>query len=79
MVVAPTWALAVPAAEPALDVPAALWAAPMALEMQAVEQGPEEGVELALAKVAMEAVAAAALEAAVAAIREELLTVLCMS
>jgi hypothetical protein len=51
----------------------------MALEMQAVEQGPEEGVELALAKVAMEAVAAAALEAAVAAIREELLTVLCMS
>jgi hypothetical protein len=50
----------------------------MALEMQAVEQGPEEGVELALAKVAMEAVAAAAPEAAVAAIREELLSTDCI-
>jgi hypothetical protein len=66
MAVVPTWALAVPAVAPALDVPAVLWAAPMALEMQGVEQGAVEGVELALAKAAMEEAAVVAPEAAVA-------------
>ena len=71
MAVALTWALAAhQAAEPALDVPAVLWVAPMALEMQAVEQGAAEEVELALDRVAMEVAVAAAPEAVVAAIRE---------
>ena len=70
MAVALTWALAAhQAAEPALDVPAVLWVAPMALEMQAVEQGPVEGVELALARQVMEAAVAA--PEAVVAIRED--------
>ena len=42
----------------------------MALEMQAVEQGAAEEVELALDRVAMEVAVAAAPEAVVAAIRE---------
>jgi hypothetical protein len=55
------------AAEPGWDAPEALWAAPMGMGMQAVEQGPVAGVELALAaKVDTAAAVAVAPEVAVA-------------
>jgi hypothetical protein len=56
------------ATEAVLDVPAVLWVAAKALEMQVVEQEAAEGVDLVPAKEVMEAAAAVGLE--VVAIRD---------